>query len=101
MKIKKPRLTKNLFVFLVVLFMMFQTSIVHAERYNRSYQQYFVETKPQIPSGFYDPQRKTSAKALPVGAFLCDGKVVMAPDVIKQQLSCTQKNEKSGFIALF
>jgi len=84
-----------------MLFMMFQTSTVHAERYKRSYQQHFSETKTQIPSGFYDPQRKTSAKVLPEGAFLCEGKVVMAPDVIKQQLSCTQKNEKRGYLALF
>jgi len=101
MKRKYSKLTKRCFVLFGVLLMMFQVSTVHAERYKRSYQKQFIETKSQVSSGFYDPQRKLASKALPEGAILCEGKVVLAPDVIKQQLSCTQKSEKRGYLALF
>jgi len=95
------KFSKRLFISLAVLFITLHTSFVSAERFKRPSLNRYVETRSQAPLNLYRQHNNGARANLPEGAFICNGKVVIAPAVIRRQLSCAEKKVKRHHLAQF
>lgn len=87
--------TKKTLFSAALLLMSFHSTLVYADRTSLSFSEHFAAITKIYQVGNNSQQKNNPSTHLPEDAFLCNGKVVIGPRIIREQLSCVEYSSKS------